>query len=330
MSFGEHLEELRTRLILAIVGLVPVFTVAVAFGDKLLGWLLLPAEKELRDRGLPAVLQATSPTETFGAYIKVATVITLLIGAPWALWQLWKFVAPGLYASERRFAYLLAPLSVGLTLLGSAFLYFVMLPVILAFFIGFTSNISETGVETRPAEPTIVLPTLPVLDHDPADAPIGSMWINTKLQEMRVVVSDGEGERVVLATPLARHATIVQQFRVSEYVGLVFSLGVSFAAGFQTPVVVLLLAWAGIIEPAFMSKHRKWVVLIVAVAAAVLTPADPLSMVLLGIPLYVLYELGLLLCRVLPSENVSRGTWFRGWWDRVSGAAREPANAGDE
>ena len=80
------------------------------------------------------------------------------------------------------------------------------------------------------------------------------------------------------------------------------NLALAFGIGFQTPVVVLLLGWAGIVDRKTLAKYRRYAVAISAVAGAILTPADPLSMMLLAIPLYVLFELGMLLLVVFPPK----------------------------
>lgn len=318
MSFGDHLEDLRRRLILSLVGVIPIFLIALWFGEPLLDFLLIPVQRELRARELPAALQATGPLETFGAYVRVALMCTVIVGAPWIFFQLWKFIAPGLYRHERRFVHLLAPMSVLLTALGAVFMYAVMLPVVLAFFIGFGSGADRVGVSTAPLPPGISLPSIPVLEHDPTDPSHGQEWINSSLLQRRVCIQDAAGLRSILGTPLTRHTWIVQHYRISEYVKMFFGFAIAFSLGFQTPVVVLLLGWAGLVQPAWFNRNRKYVIFGCIIAAAVLTPADPFSMLILAGPLVLLFELGMLLLRVLPADRVARGL-----------IAREPADAGD-
>ncbi|MEO0588244.1 MAG: twin-arginine translocase subunit TatC, partial [Planctomycetota bacterium] len=83
MSFGDHLEELRTRLIVSLLGLLPILIVCLVFGRELLDIIIAPAQASLRASGLPAALQATSPVETFGAYLRVGLIATVLVGSPW-------------------------------------------------------------------------------------------------------------------------------------------------------------------------------------------------------------------------------------------------------
>lgn len=301
MSLGDHLEELRKRIIIAVLGLVPLFALALFVGRWLLGILIVPAQAALRDRGLPAVLQVTNPLEMFGSYVRVAIIVTALAGSPWLLWQLWKFVRPGLYHDERRFLYILAPLSASMTVLAGAFLYYLMLPVVLAFFIGFGQSVGVGNeVRTSPPPAEIVFPALPVLDADPVTPSPGEFWINTQRMELRVAVGEGRGVR---AMPLTSGTGIAQHFRIAEYVKMVFSLALALAIAFQLPAIVLLLGWMNLVTPEFLAKYRRHALMICAILSALLTPADPVSMIILLIPLFGLYELGGLLLRWLPAAT---------------------------
>lgn len=305
MTLGEHLEDLRKRVVLSLLGLAPILVVGLIVGIPLLEALIVPVRAELRAQGLPAVLQATGPLETFLSYVRISIVLAILGGSPWVLYQLWRFVAPGLYEAERRFVYVLIPMSAVLSLLGVLFLYFVIWPVVLAFFINFGAGI---GRETSPLVQTdavVVFPEVPVLKGDPANPEPGQEWVNLVLMQRRICVGVAGGEPQILGTELTRGSGIVQQYRVSEYVKLLLSLAMAFALGFQTPVVVLLLGWAGLVNRATLAKYRKHAMMGAAVVSAVLTPADPLSMVLLAVPLYLLYELGAILLVVLPARRIA-------------------------
>lgn len=314
MPLGDHLEELRKRLIVAILGLVPFLVAAVMVGRFVLEFLTIPAKKALAEAGLPPVFQATSPLEVFGAYTKVVLLLTLLGGSWWIVIQLWKFVSPGLYAQERRFVYVLVPMSFALTLAGVAFMYYAMLPVVLAFFIDFGSTLgmddSVSAARIVEVSPEVLasLPTIPVLAGDPAEPALGQTWINAELLQQRTCIEIGaDGARVVVGTPLQVSVGIEQQYRLTEYVKLVLTFGLGFAVGFQMPVVVLLLGWAGILSRQSMAGYRRYILMGCLVVGAVLTPADPISMMLLAGPLYLLFELGLILLRVMPASAVARG-----------------------
>ncbi|MDQ7013851.1 MAG: twin-arginine translocase subunit TatC [Planctomycetota bacterium] len=308
MPFGDHLEELRKRLIYSLVGLLPLLVVSVALSRRLLGFVIEPVEQALLNADLNAQLIQTSPVETFMTALKLAVVVTILVGSPWVLFQGWLFIAPGLYNNERRFVYVLLPLSAALTTLAVVFLYKVLLPVVLAFFISFGMSIEGQPQPTIPMPEGVVLPEVPMLEGDPEDIEPGRMWYNSARKEMRMSIpSEIAGEVEILSTPMTQASGILQQYRVTEYTSLFLSLALAFSLGFQTPVVVLLLGWTGIINPRDLLKFRRHVGLTCLVAGAFLTPADPLSMLLLAVPLYVLFEFGVVLHTLLPAERVSRG-----------------------
>lgn len=320
MSLGQHLEELRKRLVLALAGMLPILVVTLAFGREILEILMLPVRSALRAEGLPSSLQATGVLETFNTYFKVSVVLTLVLAGPWVLYQLWKFVAPGLYRHEQRFVYILLPMSTLLALVGVAFLYTVILPVMLVFLVHFGAQTGVQAVPTAPLPEGMALPTLPVLAADPPAPAVGQAWINGPLRQWRVCVGMNGSTPVVLGSELTTMAGILQQYRVSDYVSLVLSLALAFAGGFQMPVLVLLLGWAGIVDRPWLAKYRRHAALVILVLAAALTPGDPWSMLLLAAPLYGLYELGGWLLKVLPAERV-------GGREEPAG---EPATAGDE
>lgn len=322
MSLGDHLEELRRRLILAMIGIVPLLIAALVFGKPLLALLIGPLRDELRQASQPSGLLATGPFETFAVYMQISLIATVIVGSPWILYHLWKFIEPGLYSNERSFVHILVPLSTILTLSSALFLYFVILPVILAFFINFGTQLGQDSTPIVQVGEGIVLPSLPVLAGDPPDPQLGEQWINTDLMQMRTVVPKRDGSLATIGAELVAGAGITQQYRVSEYIKTVLNLALAFGIGFQTPVVVLLLGWAGIVTRQTLAKYRKYAVAVCVVAGAVLTPADPLSMMLLAIPLYILFELGMLLLIVFPPN------WGRPRTEEQDG--REPDGDADE
>lgn len=317
MSFGDHLEDLRKRVFYAIIGVVPIFMIAFGFGRPLLQLLIEPARRQLVQAGQGSQLLATGPFETFGAVIQIALIITVLLGSPWLLYQLWLFVSPGLYKHERRVVHLLIPFSGLLTVLSVLFLYYVILPVILAFFIGFGAKVSgEVGVLTAPLPQGVVLPTIPILQADPIDPMPGMVWINEALHQQRVCISIQDGKPIISVMNLTSNIGIAQQYRISEYIKTILNMGLAFGIAFQTPVVVVMLGWVGILNPKLMTKYRKHAIAVSAVLGAFMTPADPLSMILLATPLYLLYELGLFILKVFPIERVLKNTQTRDSQDK--------------
>lgn len=297
MSFGDHLEDLRRRLVLGILGVVPIFVLSLAFGRQTLAFMIRPIRDQLRALDLPSSLTQTGPLETFNTYLQISLIVTVLFGSPWLLYQLWRFVAPGLYRNERRFVHLLVPLSSALTMSSFAFLYWVVLPVVLGFFIRFGTQIGQTSTPTAEVPPGFVLPQAPVFDGDPPEElwTPGAYWVNTDLNQLRVVKPGKNSKPRAVGADLTQGAGITQFYRVKEYVGTVLNLALAFGVAFQTPIVVLLLGYSGIVDRAWFIRYRRYALAVAVVLGAVLTPADPISMLLLAIPLYGLFELGLLL-----------------------------------
>ncbi len=305
MSFGDHLDDLRARLILSILGIIPIFILALIVAKPTLGLLIRPVRAALLKAEQSPELLATNFLETFSIYVHVAVVLTVLVASPWILYQIWKFVSPGLYSQERRFVYVLLPLSSVLTVSGVLFLYAVILPVVLSFFINFGTGVGTFTVPTAPRPAGISLPVIPALDADPVTAAPGEMWINRPMRQLRLAVPTASGEVEILGTQLTVGSGVEQQYRISEYTKTFLNMALGFALGFQTPVVVLLLGWAGLMQRSWIVKSRKYIIIGCALASALLTPADPMSMLLLAIPLYGLFELGGLLLVLLPADRVA-------------------------
>lgn len=306
MPLGSHLDELRKRVLYAIYGLAPVVGLALVFGKEILGFLLRPLFDALDAAGLGAP-QATGPLETFSAYIKVSLITSIIIGGPWLLYQLWLFVAPGLYSREKRFIYFLLPLSFLLTLCGVSFLYRFVMPMMLSFFLAFGNDIGTRPTLSIPVPEGIVIPTMPVLEGDPPRETIkpGMYWLNRTLHEARFCLEVVDSQPVIYGTSVNRESGIRQDYRVIEYMNLLLSLLLAFAVSFQTPIVVLLLGWVGLITQDFLRKYRKHALLVTAVVAGMLTPGDVGSMMMLWVPLFILYELGGLLLRFFPASRVA-------------------------
>ncbi len=323
MSLGDHLEELRRRLILGLIGPVVGAAVALVFGKQLLTLVLTPYVEAQRSAGFATAAEALNVTETFGAYLKVSLLGGLVIGLPWLLWHLWRFIAAGLYVHERRFVIALVPGSALLTVLGLAFMYLIMLPVMLSFFIRFAASMPmpQAGesqwfgwmydrlklTELRPPPPenppvTVTdspLPRLPVLAEDPTHPPEGAAWIVGQTMKIRV------GDRTLRYVP-EFVGPVAQRQRLNEWITLVLHLAIAFALAFQTPLVLVLLNRTGLVSLDRLRAFRKYALLVAFVVGAVLTPADPVSQVLLAVPMYALYELGMLLCRAIAQRQAKQ------------------------
>jgi len=314
MSFGDHLDELRGRLIRALLGVAAGTLLAFVFGKDILALIFRPLWMVQAANGLQPSVQALSPTTAFSAYLKIAFFAGLILSMPWALYQIWKFVASGLYVRERRFATALVWPSAGLFVAGVLFLYFVVLPVVLQFFITFNRNFSMPDLTPSALQSWLLPKTvpasntgeanagehrmrIPIVSIDPPDATVGDTWVNATTN--RVVIQAPIG---VWSAPLHQGAAapgVDSQFAIDFYLSFVLMLALAFGIGFQTPVVVFFLAWTGLASAAAMAAARRYVLLAAVIIGAVLTPPDVLSQLFLAGPMYLLFELGLLAARAV-------------------------------
>ena len=225
-----HLLELRSRLLKALLGIGLVFLPLAFVGQDLYELIAAPLLQLLPSGSSMIATEVASP---FLAPIKLAAVAALVIAMPWVLYQVWAFVAPGLYRTEQR---LVAPLLVSSTALfyaGVAFAYFAVLPLVFRFTISF--------------------------------APEGV-----------AVMTD-----------------------ITKYLDFVLALFVVFGLTFETPVAIVLLVWSGFVTPAALAEKREYVLVGVFVVAAIVTPPDVVSQLLMAVPTYLLYEAGILAARWL-------------------------------
>jgi len=234
-SLVEHLIELRARLVRAIVGLLAVLLVLLPFSRKIYTWLAEPLISQLPNG---QTMIATNPAGAFFAPLKLTFFVALFVAVPWLLYQLWSFVAPGLYAREKRLAVPLLASSVLLFYLGCAFAYFLVLPAVFHFLTTF-----------RP--------------------------------------------EVIAITPDA-----------NAYLDFVLAIFFAFGTSFELPVAMVILVLLGWVSPQQFKESRGYAVVGIFVVAAVLTPPDVVSQLLLAIPMCVLYELGIHAARWLVPSSV--------------------------
>jgi len=327
MSFGDHLEELRHRLILALIVPLPLMIVLFPFSDDIRVFLSIPVFDALSSLGQPAQLQAMSPAETLGTDLKLSVIFAIVLSCPWILWQFWKFIEPGLYKQERRFVHLLLPGSALLTIAGLALLYYVMLPLMLRVLIAFGIPgvhttypvMDQAMVESEEASEGV---HIPVLAEQPEELLPGAIWIspaNDTLQIAVPIVEDGVERVRILMVPLGAEGMVLQQYRLREYINFTLMLMLGIAIAFQMPLVILLLGWEAIVNPDKLKRNRKYALLVCAIVSAAITPADVVSMLLMLVPLYGLYEFGILLLHFTPADRVASGRIFKGAVEDVLG-----------
>jgi len=317
MSFGDHLEELRRCIFRALIGVVVAAVITFYFGHEIVLYLQHPLHHVQRNAGLPAMTIGLSVTTGFAIYMKVSLISAAILASPWLVYQAWKFVAAGLYAQERRAAILVMPFSALMTGLGVSFAYYVMLPISLAFLINFATSYPEPGspepnfmdnltsvvakyagretdtpkpeIQIDPAADTDVF-KLPVLATDPAAPTEGQLWINGETGEMKIYFS---GKTRTLA--LAASSLMSPFIEIGQYMGFVMFLTLGVAVAFQLPLLMLIAGWSGFVRPSMITPYRRHCMFVCFVAGAILTPADPISMVVLAVPLILLFEFGLIL-----------------------------------
>jgi sec-independent protein translocase protein TatC len=239
----EHLIELRRRLIWTLLAIFVAFLVCLYFARPIYNLLLFPY-RLAAGSDAPIEMIYTAPQEFFFTEVKLALFGAIFIAFPVIASQIYMFVAPGLYKSERKafLPFLIAtPI---LFLLGAALVYFVAMPLAMKFFL----SMQQTG--------------------------------------------DNQVHIQLTA-------------KVSEYLSLIMALILGFGICFQLPVLLTLLARAGIVTAAGLKRYRRHAILGVFVVAAVLTPPDPISQISLAIPTILLYELSIFAVRLVEKKRAA-------------------------
>ncbi|HZW24590.1 MAG TPA: twin-arginine translocase subunit TatC [Gallionella sp.] len=219
-----HLLELRSRLLHSVAALLLVFLCLFPWAADLYTLLAQPLLEKLPKGGQ---MIATGVTTPFFVPVKVAMMAAFLIALPYILWQMWRFVAPGLYAHEKRLVWPLVFASTLLFFAGMAFAYFAVFPVVF----GFITGVAPQGV---------------------------------------AVMTD-----------------------IDEYLGFVLGMFLAFGITFQVPVAVVVLVRMGMVTVEKLREIRSYVVVGAFVVGAIFTPPDVVSQFMLAIPLWLLYEAGI-------------------------------------
>lgn len=314
MTLGEHLDELRARLIRCVVALLVGGTVCFYFIREITGALTDSLYTVMLRHGYAPDMTYGGVAEPFLANFQLALILGFILTAPYILWQLWGFVAAGLYRHERKWVRRFVPISIGLFFAGTVFFLVVVTPLFLDFFIGYQPDLPSVPisvdllgnshpVETQPAAwPAEVTVRLPHFSRDPKNAPDGAVWINESVKEMRTRL--GSETYALAQLKKADVHRLTPMIRIQEYLVFVLQMAAAFGLGFQVPVVVALIATIGIASSRDMARVRKYVWFGIAVAAAIITPSpDVTSMMLLFVPMVLLYEAGLLAARLIERER---------------------------
>lgn len=326
MTLGEHLEELRSRLIRAVIALVLGAILCFFFADVIMGIILWPVELVLKKNDFDTSLRTLNPAENMILAIKVSMIVGFIITAPYSLSQIWGFVAAGLYPHERKWVTRFAPVSIGLFFFGVFFLIFVVSPMLLNvlltyntqlpkldrylpdWFLKLTVGEGERGddeLEEPVLWPTTQTATIPLFEKDPVISaesdtpPEGSLWINRTERAIRTRVDDTVYTVAPLKSITPDRMKVVPELRISETITFILHLSAAFGIGFQVPVVVAFISLIGVATAAEMGRLRRYIWFGMAAACAVLTPPDPASMMLLLFPMIILLEIGLIAARII-------------------------------
>ncbi|CAN5743918.1 hypothetical protein BH23ACT2_BH23ACT2_18000 [soil metagenome] len=239
MSLMEHLVELRGRLIKCVVAVALGAVVGFLLYIPVLDVLSRPLERLSDTPNVSETFQSFDPLEIFMLRIKMSIYLGIALAMPFLLWQLWHFVAPGLYQNERRYAGGFVASATTLFLLGAGIAYFV-LPEALSF-----------------------------------------------LQSMG-------GDNVEY------------QYTAENYITLILYMMLAFGVGFQFPIVLIFLQLVGVVAPEQLGKFRRFAIVLIWGAAAVITPSgDPISLAALAVPMMIFYEVAIITGRVVRRRRVT-------------------------
>ena len=232
-----HLLELRTRLLHAVIAIVACFVPLAFFQDELFTLIARPLIDKLPEG---TSLIATSVVSPFMAPLKLSLIMAVFLAMPYVLYQVWSFVAPGLYRHERRFALPLIASSIVLFYVGVAFAYYVVFPLMFQFL----ASTTPAGVK---------------------------------------MMTD-----------------------IANYLDFVLLLFMAFGIAFEMPVAVVLLVVTGLVKLDVLTRNRGYVILGIFIIAAFLTPPDAISQSFMAVPMYLLYELGIVFARLASKRRAAK------------------------
>lgn len=224
-TLTEHLRELRTRLIRSIFGILVATAVCYNFSDSIFEFLRRPIQQFLPTGGLVF----TAPTDKFMAILKVSFFAGILFSCPWWIYQVWKFIAPGLYSNEKKYSLTFIFTGSLLFGIGVSFAYFLAAPAAFQFLMTFGGDVDKPMI---------------TIDH---------------------------------------------------YLSFFTTFLLVFGLAFELPLVIVLLGMMGVVSQESLRRNRRFFIVGLSIAAAIVTPPDVMSMILLLVPLVGLFELSILI-----------------------------------
>ena len=228
-----HLVELRSRLLVIAIAVIIVFIALLPFSGDIFTLVSEPLRSVLPGNAMIATAVASPLLTPF----KLTFFTALFIVMPIVLFQIWNFIAPGLYKKEKRFAIPLLMTSILLFYCGIAFAYFVVFPLMFGFFV----SIAPAGVE--------------------------------------------------------------MQTDITQFLDFITTIVFAFGIAFEVPVATVLIVWAGLTNTEKLAKARPYVFLMAFIAGMFLTPPDVISQTLLAVPVYLLFELGIIMSKVFVNKK---------------------------
>jgi sec-independent protein translocase protein TatC len=295
MTIGEHLEELRTRVILGLIGFFVAAVVCLIIGkDRIVPFFCRPLVEALSHAKLDPQVFITEAQEAFMVYIEISLICALAIASPWVVYQLWKFVAAGLYPNERHYVTKYLPLSIILLISGMVFLYMYVLPISVEFFFKFGNEIplDMPKIAVNPAAVPATQPVvqIPRYDGNPPNPVEGQVWLDLSENRLKMFL-DNEIDVI----HFGRSNLVAPIITLSKYIDMVVGMLLAFGISFQMPLVVLALVRLGIVEISSLKRMRRFVYFAIAIIAGCIVPDVATGMIALMIPLILLYEMGIFL-----------------------------------